>query len=61
MFSARNCLARAIEMERWAGACDASAVRADMLAMAESWRYLAQQALWQDTFTVQTVQDSALE
>ena len=61
MFSARNCLARATEMERWAGACDTAALKADMLSMAESWRYLAQQALWQDSFIVQTVQDSARE
>jgi hypothetical protein len=48
MRSARECLARAIEMERQASLCDAPIVRADLLSMAETWRYVAQQALWQD-------------
>jgi hypothetical protein len=31
---------------------------AGLLSMAETWRYLAQQALWQDSFAAQTLQDS---
>lgn len=58
MLSAKTCLARASEMERQARGCDTAALRVDMLSMAETWRYLAQQALWQDSLTVQTLQDS---
>jgi hypothetical protein len=58
MFSAKSCLARAHEMERWAGSCSAAGLKADILSMAETWRHLAQQALWQDAFAAQTVQDS---
>jgi hypothetical protein len=57
MLNAKDCLARASEMERRAGACGSAILEADLLSMAETWRYLAQQALWQDSF-VQTVQDS---
>lgn len=48
MLNAKECLANAVEMERQAGLCDALDLRVDMLSMAETWRYLAQQALWQD-------------
>ena len=58
MLSAKDCLARASEMERKAGSCRAAGLKTDLLSMAETWRYLAQQALWQDSFAVQTVQDS---
>lgn len=58
MLSAKACLARASEMERRAGSCGAASLKADLLSMAESWRYLAQQALWQDSCRLQTVQDS---
>jgi hypothetical protein len=58
MFNAKDCLRRASDMERRAGSSDAAGFKADLLSMAETWRYLAQQALWQDSFSVQTVQDS---
>ena len=58
MFNAKDCLARADEMERRAGSCGATSLKTDLLSMAETWRYLAQQALWQDSFLLQTVQDS---
>ena len=61
MLNAKDCLARANEMERKAGSCGAAGLKTDLLSMAETWRYLAQQALWQDLFTVQTVQDSGRE
>ncbi|EJL36761.1 hypothetical protein PMI01_00901, partial [Caulobacter sp. AP07] len=28
--------------------CDTPSLRADLLSMAETWRYVARQALWQD-------------
>jgi hypothetical protein len=48
MRSAAECLTKAVEMERQASLCDAPILRADLLSMAETWRYVAQQALWQD-------------
>jgi hypothetical protein len=48
MRSAKECLAMAVDIERQASLSDESSYRADLLAMAETWRYLAQQALWQD-------------
>jgi hypothetical protein len=48
MRSAAECLAKATEMERQAGRCDTPSLRADLLSMAQTWRYVAQQALWQD-------------
>ncbi len=59
MFDAKDCLARADKMERRAGSCGATNLGTDLLLMAETWRYLAQQALWQDSFLLQTVQDSS--
>lgn len=52
MLDAKECLARASEMERRAGACGSVSLEADLLSMAETWRYLAQQALWQDSLIV---------
>ena len=48
MRSAKECLAMAVDIERQAGLSEAAAYRADLLSMAQSWRHLAQQALWQD-------------
>ncbi len=48
MRSAKECLAMAVDIERQAGLSEAPAYRADLLSMAQSWRHLAQQALWQD-------------
>ncbi len=61
MLSAKDCLARAAEMERSARSCDTKGLKADMMSMAETWRHLAQQALWQDSMAVQTVHDSGRE
>jgi hypothetical protein len=58
MLSAKDCLTRASEMERRAGSCGSASLATDLLSMAETWRHLAQQALWQDSFAAQTVQDS---
>lgn len=58
MRDAKDCLARASEMERRAGACGAAGLATELLSMAQTWRYLAQQALWQDAFAAQTLQDS---
>jgi len=38
----------AVDIERQAGLSDVLVYRADLMSMAESWRQLAQQALWQD-------------
>ena len=57
MRNAKDCLARANEMERKAGSCGAASLRTDLLSMAETWRHLAQQALWQDAFALKTVRD----
>jgi hypothetical protein len=48
MRSAAECLVKAAEMEWQASQCDAPSLRADLLSMAETWRYVAGQALWQD-------------
>jgi hypothetical protein len=48
-------------MERQAGACDAGTLATELLSMAQTWRYLAQQALWQDAFIAQTLQDFDLK
>lgn len=61
MLNAKDCLARASEMEQQAGSCGAAGLKTDLLSMAETWRYLAQQALWQDAISVQTAQDSGRE
>ena len=49
MRTAKECLVMAADVERQAGLSDAPAHRADLLSMAETWRCLAQQALWQDS------------
>jgi hypothetical protein len=49
MRSAKECLAMAVDIERQAHLSDTLAYRTDLLSMAESWRCLAQQALWQDS------------
>lgn len=61
MRDAKDCLARASEMERRAGACGPGSLAMEVLSMAQTWRYLAQQALWQDAFAAQTLQDSDLK
>ena len=48
MRSAVECLAKAVDMERLAGLCAVPNLRVDLLSMAETWRHIAQQALWQD-------------
>ncbi|KQY30902.1 hypothetical protein ASD21_07460 [Caulobacter sp. Root1455] len=58
MLDAKDCLARANDMERRAGSCGSARLETDLLSAAATWRYLAQQALWQDAFAAQTVQDS---
>jgi hypothetical protein len=50
MRSAKECLAKAASMELEADHCDAPSLRADLLSMAQTWREVAQQALWQDRF-----------
>lgn len=47
MRGAEACLAKALDIERRAALCP-DAERADLLAMAHSWRNMAQQALWWD-------------
>lgn len=61
MRDAKDRLARASEMERRAGACGAGRLATERLSMAQTWRCLAQQALWQAAFTAQTHQDSDLK
>jgi len=48
MRSAKECLAMAVDIERQAHLSDTLSHRADLLSMAQTWRNLAQQALWQD-------------
>lgn len=50
MHSAAECLAQAADMERRASLCPVSDLQADLLSMAQDWRYVAQLALWQDAF-----------
>ena len=50
MRSAKDCLTKAADMERQAGLCHTPLLRTEFLAMAESWRLVAQQALWQDSW-----------
>ena len=50
MRSAQDCLAKAADMERQAGLCPTLFLRTEFLAMAQSWRHVAQQALWQDAW-----------
>lgn len=49
MRSAEDCLAMAIDMERQAKTCGA-VERAELLSMAHTWRNIAMQALWQDSY-----------
>jgi hypothetical protein len=49
MRSAEDCLAKALDMEARAKTC-AAPERAELLSMAHSWRNIAQQALWQDSY-----------
>jgi len=58
MLSAKDCLARASDMERRAGSCGSANLETELLSMAETWRHLARQAAWQDSFAAQTLQDS---
>lgn len=51
MRSAEDCLAKAIDMEQRAKTCTA-VERAELLAMAHTWRNIAQQALWQDSYAM---------
>jgi hypothetical protein len=48
MRSENECLVQAAEMERKAEACAVCPAQASYLAMAETWRWIAQQARWQD-------------
>jgi hypothetical protein len=50
MRSAAECLVQAADMERRARLCAAPNLQADLLSMAQDWRYVAQLALWQDAF-----------
>jgi len=50
MRSAEDCLTKAADMERQAGLCPTPVLRTEFLAMAQSWRHVAQQALWQDAW-----------
>jgi hypothetical protein len=48
MRTARECLAKAADMDRQAERCPTSVQSADYRSMAESWRAVARQAQWQD-------------
>jgi hypothetical protein len=48
MRSEDECLAEAAEMDRKAEACAMCPSQASYLAMAKAWRWIAQQARWQD-------------
>jgi hypothetical protein len=48
MRSEDECLAEAAEMDRKAEGCAVSSARISYLAMAETWRWIALQASWQD-------------
>ena len=50
MRTAAQCLAMAQEMDRRATAATAAALAAEYRGMAASWRALARQAEWQDSF-----------
>jgi hypothetical protein len=50
VLSAAECLVQAADLERRARLCAAPDLQADLLSMARDWRYIAQQALWQDAF-----------
>jgi hypothetical protein len=44
-----ECLAMTAEMDRQADRCAGCPVQASYLGMAETWRWVAQQATWQDS------------
>ena len=48
MRSARDCLAKADEMDRQASQCDTPVLGDELITMAHTWRQLAVHALWQD-------------
>ena len=50
MLNARQCLAKAAEMERCANACSIAAIAADYERLAVCWRLLALRAARQDGF-----------
>ena len=51
MRTARECIAKAEQMERFAAREDGVRMMEEWLAMACYWRGLAHQATWQDRYT----------
>lgn len=51
MRTAQQCLAKAAALDHRAARCPAPKVRADLSDMADSWRWLAMQAFWQDEYS----------
>ena len=49
MRTARECTAKAEQMERFAAREDGSRMTGEWLAMAAHWRALSHQATWQDS------------
>ena len=48
MLSAKDCLAKADEIDRQTAQCDAPTLREELISTANTWRQLAIRALWQD-------------
>jgi hypothetical protein len=54
MRTEKECLAMAAQLDQRASRCGASAVQASYFAMARTWRWIAEQARWQDALPVST-------
>lgn len=52
MFSEAECRSRALEWERRHLDCNDETLRREITAIAQTWRYLARQAAWQDVYGV---------
>jgi len=57
MLTAKQCLARAVEMDQRANDCAEENLRNEMRGMSETWRHIAKQAEWQDAFTGTAILD----
>ena len=50
MRTAEQCRDKALHMERQAGLCVESIMKAEYVDLARRWRDMAEQATWQDAF-----------
>jgi hypothetical protein len=57
MLTSEQCLARAVDWDQRAIACAEENLREEMRSIGETWRHIARQAEWQDTFTATGIFD----